>query len=143
MIKEEPKKHGIPKDTWSLIQEQLAEKGIDLENLCCQGEPGSSVKVVCIAPNLGESVEEMGKMPRNLAVMIRTDEETSRTLDDWVETGYFKSRSEAAALFLREGLKTRASELEKIKGALQQVKKAKEQLRDKAGEIFGEKKRSE
>jgi Arc/MetJ-type ribon-helix-helix transcriptional regulator len=143
MTKEKPKINGVPKDVWSLVQEQLAEKGIDLENLCCQGVPGSSVKVVCIAPNLGESVQEMGKTPRNLTVMIRTDEETSQTLDDWVETGYFKSRSEAAALFLREGLKTRTSELDKIKEALQQVKKAKERLRDKAGEIFGEKKRPE
>jgi len=53
--------------------------------------------------------------------MIRTDEETTRTLDDWVETGYFKSRSEAAALFLREGLKMRADELAKLKEALEEV----------------------
>jgi len=143
MNKEKPKIEGMTKDIWAHIQEQLAEKGIDLENLCCSGEPGSAVKIVCLDPHLGTIVEEMGKTPRNLAVMIRTDEETSRTLDDWVETDYFKSRSEAAALFLREGLKTRSSELETIKEALEQVKKAKVRLRDKAGEIFGEKKRSE
>ena len=126
--------------SWSFIQERLREKGIDLDDLCCGRPPGSPVKVVCIAPGLDESYMEMGKSPRGLAVMIRTDEETSRTLDDWVETGYFKSRSEAAALFLREGLKMRADELEKLKVALDEVKAAKGKLHDKADEIFGRKK---
>jgi len=72
--------------------------------------------------------------------MVRIDEETRKTLDAWVETGYFKSRSEAAALFMREGLKIRASELEKLKDALHQVAQAKNVLRDKASEIFGTKK---
>jgi len=44
------------------------------------GHPGSPVKVVCIAPGLDESYMEMGKSPRGLVVMIRTDENTSRTL---------------------------------------------------------------
>ncbi len=90
--------------------------------------------------SLEENFLEMAKSPRGLAVMIRTDEETSRTLDDWVETGYFKSRSEAAALFLREGLKMRADELDKLKGALGEVKAAKDKLHQKADEIFGRKK---
>lgn len=126
--------------SWEFIQERLREKGIDLDELCCDRPPGSPVKVVCIAPGLDESYEEMGKSPRGSTVMIRTDDETSRTLDDWVETGYFKSRSEAAALFLREGLKMRADELAKLKGALEEVKAAKDKLHEKADEIFGRKK---
>jgi len=134
------KTRGARPFSWSFIQEKLREKGIDLDDLCCDRPPGSPVKVVCIAPGLDESYTEMGKSPRGLVVMIRTDEETSRTLDDWVETGYFKSRSEAAALFLREGLKMRADELEKLKEALAEVKAAKEKLHEKADEIFGRKK---
>jgi len=126
--------------SWSFIQEKLREKGIDLDDLCCDRASGSPVKVVCVSAGLDESFMEMGKSPRGLAVMIRTDEETSRTLDDWVETGYFKSRSEAAALFLREGLKMRADELDKLKGALGEVKAAKDKLHEKADEIFGRKK---
>jgi len=143
--KEEPKKEKAEAASqkpfsWSAIQEKLREKGIDLDELCCDRPPGSPAKVICIAPGLEESYMEMGKSPRGLVVMIRTDEETSRTLDDWVETGYFKSRSEAAALFLREGLKMRGDELAKLKEALAEVKAAKEKLHEKAGQVFGRKK---
>ena len=129
------------KNAWRLVQEKLKEKGIDLENLCCDEAAGSSVKVVCIAPGLEASFKEMEMFPRGQTVMVRTDQETSRTLDAWVETGHFKSRSEAAALFLREGLKLRASELEKLTEALREVKRAKDRLHEKAGEILGQKKR--
>jgi hypothetical protein len=55
-----------------------------------------------------------------------------------VETGAVKSRSEAAALFIKEGLKVRAKELEQLRGALKGVEEAKEKLRARAREVFGE-----
>lgn len=124
-------------ELWNLVMKELKEKGIEVENLCCGDQTDSALKVVCVAPNLEASVQEMGKYPRGQTVMIRTDEETSRTLDAWVETGQFKSRSEAAALFLREGLKLRASQLEDLTDALQEVQKARERLHEKARDIFG------
>jgi len=120
------------------VIEVLKEKGIELENICCDDLEGLKAKIVCIEPNLGCSVKEMGEKTRGEALMVRIDEDTRKTLDAWVETGYFKSRSEAAALFIREGLKIRASELEKLKDALKDVMKAKNALRNKAKEIFGE-----
>jgi len=122
------------------VFEELRKHGIVLENLCCDDIEGARAKVICIEPDLGGSVREMGKTPRGETLMVRIDEETRKTLDAWVETGYFKSRSEAAALFMREGLKIRASELDKLKDALHQVAQAKNVLRDKASEIFGTKK---
>lgn len=137
MSKKKQKKEQI---SLSFIQEKLREKGINLGDVCWGQTPDSPVKVVCVAAGLEESFLEMGKSPRGLVVMIRTDQETSRTLDDWVETGYFKSRSEAAALFLREGLKMRADELAKLKVALEEVKAAKKKLHEKANQVFGRKK---
>lgn len=127
-------------DIWNLVQEKLQEKGISLQEMCGGAVDPSRVKVVCIAPDLGESVQEMGQSPRGQTVMVRVDEETSETLDSWVETGYFRSRSEAAALFIREGLKVRNSELEKLKDQLNQVLEAKKRLHDEATKIFGKKK---
>ncbi len=43
---------------------------------------------------------------------------------------------------MREGLKLRASELEKLTDALDEVKKAKDRLHEKAGEILGKKRMS-
>jgi len=50
--------------------------------------------------------------------MVRVDEDTSNALDAWVEAGAVKSRSAAAALFIREGLKVRDSELQDLKKGL-------------------------
>ena len=96
-------------------------------------------KVVTITPDLGESVREMGESPRDHTVMVRTDEKTSKQLDSWVEIGAVKSRSEAAALFIREGLQMRADELAELEEALQKVEAAKQNLRNKARTVFGDK----
>ena len=70
--------------------------------------------------------------------MARIDEETRNALDAWVETGAVKSRSEAAALFIREGLTVRTSEREQLSDALRDVEKAKDRLRKEARAVLGE-----
>ena len=125
---------------WEMIQEKLREHGVDL-NVCCDTEEEGGtkrVKVVCVAPDLKSSVEELGQHPRDNVVMVRVDGATARTLDAWVETGAVKSRSEAAALFIQEGLKMREAELEQLEGALRDVEKAKDRLRDQARKVFGD-----
>lgn len=123
---------------WEAIREQLREHGIDLDALGCGGEGQTPrMKVVCVAPDLKESVAEMGQATRDQVVMVRVDAETSRTLDAWVETGAVKSRSEAAALFIREGLRVRAAELEQLRDALGEVEAARKRLREKARDVFG------
>ena len=76
-------------------------------------------------------------------VAVRVDGETSKSLDHWVETGAVKSRSEAAALFIREGLKVRTKELDRLRDALDEVQKAKQNLRDRAREVFGDEEAAE
>ncbi len=129
-------------DIWSLVREKLHEKGIDLDTLCSGDLGNLGAKVVCVASDLRASVEEMSQTARGQTVMVRIDHDASRALDEWVETGYVKSRSEAAALFIREGLKVRAQELDKLRDALRDVEAAKRNLRDRAKEIFGEGKAS-
>ena len=69
--------------------------------------------------------------------MVRVDDETKSKLDLWVETDAVKSRSEAAALFIREGLKVRQAELEQLEESLHDLNTAKQRVRDKAREVFG------
>ena len=63
------------------------------------------------------TVAEMGRTSRDQVVIVRIDEGTKSDLDDWVETGAVKSRSEAAALFIREGIKVRSGELGQLREA--------------------------
>jgi Arc/MetJ-type ribon-helix-helix transcriptional regulator len=132
---------------WHKVRAALAERGIDVD--CADGEisvdcsasdeegGGPRVKVVCVSPGVKDSVDEMSRTPRDQVLMVRVDEATSRDLDAWVETGAVKSRSEAAALFIREGLKVRQAELTQLREALDDVKQAKDRLRDRAREVFG------
>ena len=120
------------------IRDALRDKGIDLDASCCVCiEEGARVKVVCVAPDLKESVQCVAAGSRDQVVMVRVDEATSRALDAWVESGSVKSRSEAAAVFIREGLKLRESELSQLREALDAVEQAKARLRDRAKEVFG------
>jgi phosphosulfolactate phosphohydrolase-like enzyme len=84
------------------------------------------------------TVAEMGRMPRDQVVMVRIDEDTKTALDDWVETGAVKSRSQAAALFMREGIKVRSAELEQLREALDDVNQARQRLEEKAKHVIGD-----
>lgn len=119
------------------VREQLRRSGLDVE-VCCPDAGDVAVKVVCVAADLGESLRSLGSATRDHVVMARVDGETSRALDAWVETGHVKSRSEAGALFIREGVRLRAAELARLEGALRAVHDAKTRLREQARHVFGE-----
>jgi Arc/MetJ-type ribon-helix-helix transcriptional regulator len=125
---------------WDLLETKLDSLGVDLDELCnaAGSDLGARIKMVCVSPDLGESVRDLGKSNREHVVMVRVDTETRRKLDAWVETGAVKSRSEAAALFIREGLKVRDSELSELQEAIDGVEEAKERLREKARGLFGD-----
>ena len=152
MTTEEP--NTPPRGLWESITSRLAEKGVhiginrledlaDLEGLgdlvdfdIDLGGSRGGIKVVCVAPDLKASAEKMNETPRDQVVMVRVGEETREQLDAWVKTGAVKSRSEAAALFIREGLDVRADELAQLRDALREMEEAQERLRSKAREVF-------
>ncbi|HEX2465460.1 MAG TPA: hypothetical protein VHR17_12630 [Thermoanaerobaculia bacterium] len=129
---------------WDRVRNELNQAGIDLETMGVRveelgGKLGRAVKVVFVTPDLQESVDAMNREQRDQVIMVRVDEATLRELDAWVKTEAVKSRSEAAAVFIREGLKVRASELEKLEDALADVDRARERLHERVKEVFGEK----
>jgi len=126
-----------PSDVLNALRKQLADRGVDLEAILESKEP---IRTIMLNKNsLRDSIKELSKKTRDQVVMVRIDEETSDILDAWIEAGTVKSRSEGAALFLKEGLKYHAGELEELKDELQQLKEAREKLQQKAKKIFDEK----
>ena len=128
---------GISDQLLKAISAQLATAGIDLNSLCSAGAGEIKVKAICVVPDLGDSVKEMADSPRDQVVMVRVDQQSAAALDCWVESGSVKSRSEAAALFIREGLKVHSRELSELEDALREVDNAKRKLRDKARQVIG------
>ena len=117
------------------LEDELSDVGAELKDVF--DKIGDKFKFVCISPDLMESVEEMAGSQREHVVMVRVDDETKSKLDLWVETDAVKSRSEAAALFIREGLKVRQAELEQLEESLDDLDKARQRVRDKGREVFG------
>src|SRR5262245_10790900 len=116
---------GLPDSIAAEVARQLSTQG------------DRPVKVVCLSADLRDSLLELGQAPRDQVLMVRVDKESIDLLDAWVETGAARSRSEAAALFLKEGLKVRASELRELSEALAQVQEARRVLREKATRVLG------
>ncbi len=128
----------LPDVILKAVEQALENQGLNLDALTSGDDSDPEVKVVCVAPNLASSMSQLRQAARDQVVMVRVDEQVSQELDSWVETDVVKSRSEAAALFIREGLEVRRSELDQLKETLEGVSKAKEELRKKAQQIFGD-----
>ena len=126
------------RDLWTQISDTLAEHGIEFR--IGTGGDGNlaDCTVLCLTEDMKTTVAEMGRNPRDQVVMVRIDEDTKHALDDWVETGAVKSRSEAAALFMREGIKVRSGELAQLREALDEVSAARRRLEQQARTVIGD-----
>ena len=67
---------------------------------------------------------------RDNVLMVRINKESLKKLDELVEAGLFKSRSESAAFLIREGIKARADLFEKIAEKTNEIKNLKEELKN-------------
>lgn len=123
-------------EMFEAIRRELSDLDIEFD-MRPRDFDAARIKAFAFIPELIESLKDMAGAPRDQVVMVRLDQESTRALDDWVKVGAVKSRSEAAALFIREGLRVRAGELDQLRESLDEVHEAQERLRRKAAEIFG------
>jgi metal-responsive CopG/Arc/MetJ family transcriptional regulator len=61
--------------------------------------------------------------------MTRLKDEDLEKLDALVETELFKSRSEAAAYFIQEGIRSKNDLFEKVMPTIEKIKQLKETIR--------------
>lgn len=100
-------------------------------------EIASSVKEV--AQKTGEAfnkaTESIGKAidsalaARDHVVMVRVNDDSLKSLDALVQTGIFKSRSEAAAFLISEGVKAQAPLFEKISERIKEIERLRSELK--------------
>jgi len=100
-------------------------------------ELASSVKEV--APKTGEAfnkaTESIGKAidsalaARDHVVMVRVNDDSLKSLDALVQTGIFKSRSEAAAFLIGEGVKAQAPLFERISERIKEIERLRAELK--------------
>jgi Arc/MetJ-type ribon-helix-helix transcriptional regulator len=100
-------------------------------------ELASSVKEV--AQKTGEAfnkaTESIGKAidsalaARDHVVMVRVNDDSLKSLDALVQTGIFKSRSEAAAFLISEGVKSQAALFERISERIKEIERLRAELK--------------
>ena len=93
--------------------------------ICC--EPGA------VNENVKEAIRAMTGSSRNNVVMVRVNEESLAQLDQLVEAGIVSSRSEAAAFLISSGADARKDLFDKIAEKVEEIRKAREELRNLIG----------
>jgi len=92
--------------------------------MCCpEGENAEQIKEKVLI-ELGERLEG-----RSNVVMTRLNDEDLKKIDALVEVEAFKSRSEAAAFFINEGIKARKDLFQKVMPTVDKIRELKAQAK--------------
>ena len=95
------------------------------------------VKGVDAAETIGDSIRDTiqgMRGSRDNVVMVRVDKASLDRLDELVEAGIMRSRSEAAAFLIAEGIKARQPLFDRIGEKIQEIRRAKDELRQMVDE---------
>jgi hypothetical protein len=94
--------------------------------MCCPGEEGSE-----IAKKVREKViMGLGELEgRGNVVMTRLNDDDLKNIDALVEVEVFRSRSEAAAFFIKEGIQARKDLFQKVRPTVDKIRELKEQAK--------------
>jgi Arc/MetJ-type ribon-helix-helix transcriptional regulator len=90
---------------------------------CAEGEDAEKIKDK-IMMELGETLEG-----RSNVVMTRLNDEDLKQIDALVEVEVFKSRSEAAAFLIKEGMQACEDLFQKVTPTVEKIRELKEQAK--------------
>ncbi len=85
-----------------------------------------------VGETLREAIEEARRATETVSTVIssiRLREEDARVIDELVEAGIFKSRSEAVAFFVRRGVEASREWLEKVRENIKKIRELQEEVR--------------
>jgi len=95
---------------------------------CPEGEDAEKIKEKVLV-RLGK---ELGD--RSNVVMTRLSDDDLKKIDALVEVEAFKSRSEAAAFFIKEGVQARKDLFQKVMPTVDKIRELKEQAKKSLGQ---------
>jgi Arc/MetJ-type ribon-helix-helix transcriptional regulator len=92
--------------------------------MCCPDDEAAEEIKEKVLLKIGEGLEG-----RSNVVMTRLSDEDLKLIDALVEVEAFKSRSEAAAFFIKEGVQARKDLFEKVMPTIDRIRALKEQAK--------------
>jgi len=108
-------------------EKNVNEKDEECVIMCCPEEEGIEIAEKVkkkILMKLSESLEGRGNV-----VMTRLNDEDLKQIDALVEVEVFKSRSEAVAFFIKEGIQARKDLFQKVMPTVDKIRQLKEQAK--------------
>lgn len=106
------------------ISPEKEEKAVMVAAACCpEGEDAERIKEKVLL-KIGERLDG-----RSNVVMTRLNDEDLTQIDALVEVEAFKSRSEAAAFFIKEGIQARKDLFHKVMPTVDKIRELKEQAK--------------
>ena len=106
-------------------EETSPEKGEKVVMMACcpEGEDAEQIREKVLM-KMGEKLEG-----RCNVVMTRLNDEDLKQIDALVEVEAFRSRSEAAAFFIKEGIQARKDLFQKVMPTVEKIRQLKEQAK--------------
>lgn len=102
-----------------------------------QSESGKQFKQIIdgtarIGQSIGQAFKGMADIftGRDYVVMVRVNKQAIDRIDDLVESGIFKSRSESAAYLIAKGIQTDAELFQTIDSKVSEISRLKDELRE-------------
>lgn len=109
-------------------KEKTEKKEKIMMAMCCpEGEDSDKIHESVLL-KLGEGLEGRGNV-----VMTRLSDEDLKQIDALVEVEAFKSRSEAAAFFIKEGIQARKDLFQTVMPTVDKIRELKEQAKRSLG----------
>jgi len=110
------------------IEKKTEKKEKIMMAMCCpEGEDAEKIHESVLL-KLGEGLEGRGNV-----VMTRLSDEDLKQIDALVEVEAFKSRSEAAAFFIKEGIQARKDLFQSVMPTVDKIRELKEQAKKSLG----------
>lgn len=109
-------------------RERAMEVGREAVNLVTETAEAAAGNVIETIGNI-RSKAAGDRQTRDNVVMVRVDKESLNRLDELVEAEVVGSRSEAAAYLITAGIAARQSLFDTIAAKVDEIRKAKEELR--------------
>ena len=103
--------------------EKISPEKVVMMACCPEGEDAEQIKEKVLM-KLGEKLEG-----RSNVVMTRLNDEDLQQIDALVEVEAFKSRSEAAAFFIKEGVQARKDLFQNVMPTVEKIRELKEQAK--------------
>ena len=106
-------------------EKKAVEEGEEVVMMACcpEGEDAEGIKEKVLM-KIGEKLEG-----RSNVVMTRLNDDDLKQIDALVEVEAFKSRSEAAAFFIKEGIQARKDLFQKVMPTVEKIRELKEQAK--------------